>query len=97
MRPGMILLHQRQADPLRDAAMDLPLDQRRVDASADIVGRDDAQDLYRAEHEIHVDLRDLGGEAIGRIRDALAVLVERRGRRVVAPVAVEHDPLSSAS
>ena len=31
------LLHQRQAQPLRDAAVDLALDQRRVDGPADIV------------------------------------------------------------
>ena len=34
---GMKLLHQREAEPLRDAAFDLAFHQRRVDRAADVV------------------------------------------------------------
>ena len=43
---GEVLLHQREPDPLRDAALDLALDQRRVDRAADVVrGRDALEEL----------------------------------------------------
>ena len=53
---GQILLHQREAQPLRDAALDLALDQGRIDRAADIVRGDDAQHLHRAELDIDLDL-----------------------------------------
>ncbi len=40
---GHVFLHQREPEALGDAAVDLALDQRRVDRAADVVGGDDAQ------------------------------------------------------
>ena len=77
-----VLLHQRHADPLGDAAVDLAFDQRRIDRPADVVRRVDVEQLHRAELEIDLDLGDLRREAVGRVRDALPVGVERDGRRV---------------
>ena len=42
---GDVLLHQREPEALRDPAMDLALDERRVDGPADVVGGDDPADL----------------------------------------------------
>src|SRR5690606_15052510 len=39
---GDVLLHQGEAEALRDAAVDLAFDLRRVHGAADIVGGDDA-------------------------------------------------------
>ena len=44
---GDELLHQRHAEPLRDAALDLAFDQGRIDRAADIVGGRDLQDAGR--------------------------------------------------
>ena len=46
---GDVLLHQRHADALRDAALDLAFDQQRVDRLADIVRGGDLDQLHRAE------------------------------------------------
>ena len=82
-----IFLHQRQAQPLGDAAFDLALDQGRVDRLADVVGGHHAQHLHRAQLDIDLDDGDLGGEGIGRIGNALAVGIERRGRRIEGALA----------
>ena len=79
---GQILLHQREAQPLRHAALDLALDERRIDRPADIVRGHDAQDLHRAQLDIDFDFGQLRGESIGRIGHALPIGIERRGRRI---------------
>ena len=84
---GEVFLHQRQAEALGDAALDLALDQGRVDRLADVVGGDHAQHLHRAELDIDLDLGDLRGEGIGRVGHALAVGIERRGRRIEGALA----------
>ena len=66
---GDELLHQREAEPLRDAAMDLALDEGRVDGAADVVGGDHAQHLRRAEDHVDLDLRHLRRKAVGRVRN----------------------------
>src|SRR3546814_4217142 len=71
-----VLFHQREAEALGDAAMDLALHQRRVHRAADVVGSGHAQHLHRAEVEIDRHLGDLRGKAVGRIGAALAVGVE---------------------
>ena len=63
MRPGHVRLHQRHAQALDDAALDLALDERRVDRPPDVVGRDDPAHLHRPELEVDVHLGDLGAEA----------------------------------
>jgi hypothetical protein len=82
-----VLLHQRQTEALGDAALDLALDQGRVDGLADVVGRHHAQHLHRAELEVDLDNGNLGGEGIGRVGNALAVGVERRRRRIEGALA----------
>ena len=84
---GQILLHQRQPQPLGDAALDLAFDQGGIDRLADIVRGHDAQHLHRAQLDIDLDRRHLGGEGIGGIGHALAVGVERRGRRIEGALA----------
>ena len=54
---------------------------------ADVVRGHDAQHLHRAELEVDLDHRDLRGEGVGRIGDALAVGIERRGRRIEGALA----------
>ena len=67
-------LQQRLADALGDAADDLPLDHRRVDDGADVLGGDIAHDLDLAGLRIDVDHDDMraGGKA------AELGIVERR-------------------
>ena len=89
---GQIFLHQRQAQALGDAALDLAFDQGRIDGPADIVGGDDAQHLHRAELDIDLDLGDLRGEGVGRVGHALAVGIERRGRRIEGALADQRSP-----
>ena len=80
---GDIFLHQRQADALRDAALDLPLGEDRVDRPADIVRGRDLEELDRAEHHIDLQLGDLRAVAVDGVGAALALFVERRSGRVV--------------
>ena len=84
-----VFFHQRHAQPLRDAAVNLPFDLLGIDRLANIVGGDDTQHFRDAQFHIDFDQRDLRAEAVGRVGDALAVFVEFRGRRIVAAVAVE--------
>jgi hypothetical protein len=84
-----VLLHQRHPDALRDAAVDLAFDLRRVDRATDVVRGMDVQQPHGAELEIDFDLGDLRGEAVGRVRHALAIGIERHGRRVEMAAAGE--------
>ena len=94
---GQVFLHQRQAEPLRDAAFDLAFDQGRIDRLADIVRGHDAQHLHRAQLDIDLDDRHLRGEGIGRIRHALPVGIERRGRRIERALAHQRADLARSS
>src|SRR6185312_7561243 len=69
-------------ESLRDTAVDLAFDLRRIDRTSDIVGCVNLDDSDRTELEIDLDLRHLRGEAVRRIRHALPVLVEGRGRGI---------------
>ena len=88
--PWHELLHQGEAQALGDAAVDLALDLDRVDRPAHVVRRDDAADTDRAQRGVDLDLRELRGEAVGGIGDALAVGVERRRRRIEAALSDQH-------
>ena len=86
----VILLHQGHPESLGDPAMDLPLDQQRVDRAADVMRSHDPADHGRAQLHVHIDDRDLSPEPVGLIRDALAVRVELGGVRVVRARPDEH-------
>ncbi len=73
----LVLLHERESQALGDPAVDLPLDEHRVDRPADVMGRDDPANDARSELQVNVHDGDLGPEAVGLVRDALAVGVER--------------------
>ena len=71
------ILEQRLADALGDAAMDLALDDHRVDDVAEIVDRDEVHDLDDAGVGIDLDLADMRAGRIGEVRR----IVERRSPR----------------
>ena len=56
------VLHQRDADALGEAAVDLALDDHRVDAHAAVVDRDEAAQLDLARARVDVDDADVGAE-----------------------------------
>src|SRR5262249_1926613 len=78
------------AQPLREAADDLPLHQRRIDGAADVVARDVALDrdpaglaidpYHREVRAIGIDLV-LGVEPAFRREPGLAAAARLRGRR----------------
>ena len=80
---GNVFLHQRHADALRDAALDLAFGKQRVDRLADIVRGGDLDQLHRAELHVDLELGDLRAIAVDGVGLALALGVERRGRRIV--------------
>ena len=79
------LLHQREPEALRDAALDLAVDGLRVERLADVLRRADPDDAREAELDVHLgddahrraDERDVGALA----RDLAGLGVERRGAR----------------
>ena len=77
------LLHQRQPEALRDAALDLALDRLRVDRLADVLRGRDLDHAHEAELDVDVDDRAVGGERERHVRVALALLVERERLPVV--------------
>ena len=79
---GEELLHQRETETLRGAALDLAFDQRRIDRAADVVRACEPQDFDAAELDIDLDLGDMRARPEHRVGLALAVLVERRSRRI---------------
>ena len=91
---GDEFLDQRQAQALGDAAVDLPFHQGRVDGPADVVGGHDRGYFAGAEADVDLHLGHLRGKAVRGVGDALAVLVERRGRRIPAADAFQNDVLS---
>ena len=87
------LLHQREAEPLRDAALDLPLDRERVHRLADVLSGRDLDHPHQSQLGVDVDDRAMGGERERHVRVALAELVERDGRPVVV-LAGHLDPVA---
>ena len=88
IRPSRVLdlLHQREAEPLRGAALDLALDRERVDRLADVLGGADPDDAREAELDVHLGddaHRGDGERDVGALAGDLAGLgVERGGARV---------------
>ena len=79
-----VFLHQRHAEPLRDAALHLPFDQQRVDCAPDIMGGGEMQRADEAELQVNRhrhQMRRIAELGIGR---ALPVGIQRAGQRIVA-------------
>ena len=70
------LLHQREAEPDRRAALDLALSALRVDRAADVLRGRDLHDSHQPELLVHLDDGALGHEREVDVDVALAVLVE---------------------
>src|SRR5690606_36025249 len=79
-----IFFHQREPDALRDAALNLPFRQKRVDRAANIMRRRDLDQLHCAKLQINLKLSNLRAPAINGVRLALPLGVERYGRRIIA-------------
>ena len=79
---GDELLHQRHADALGDTALDLALDQHRIDGAAHIMGGGDRQHLHSSQAKIDLDFSEMGAIAIDGVGHTLAVGVERAGGRI---------------
>ena len=78
------LLHQREAESLRDPALDLALDGLRVERASDVLHRRDLDHPDEPELAVDVDDRSMGGVGEGHVRVALARLgIERAGRSMV--------------
>ena len=90
------LLHQREAEALRDPALDLALDGQRVDRLADVLRRRDLDHAHEPELDVDVDDGAMGGERERHVRVALAVLVERerlRGGGARASTSIGSSPI----
>ena len=94
---GDVFLHQRHADALRDAALDLAFDQQRVDRLADIVRGGDLDQLHRAELQVDLEFGDLRAIAIDGVGLALALGVERQRRRIVGFLGAEDEAVGIGS
>src|SRR5579871_505626 len=79
---GKEFFHQRHAEPLRDPAFNLSLDQRWIDCPPDIMSCCHLQHPDGSQFHIDLNLRHMRTEAINRIRLPLAVVVKRRDRRI---------------
>ena len=72
------LLHQRQADALGDAALELAEQLERVQDPADVLGGGEVDQADEAELGVDVDHGPVGGEGERHVGVALAVVVERQ-------------------
>ena len=82
----MDLLHQREAEALGGAALDLALDRERVDGLADVLRRADPDDARQAELDVDLDDDAHRGDRERDVRalagDLAGLRVERRRARV---------------
>src|SRR5262249_34411801 len=67
---------------LRDTAVNLTLDLRRVDRAPHVMGCVHLKYLHGPQLEVYLDFGCLRGEAIGCVRRSLSVAIERRGGRI---------------
>ena len=86
---GDVFLQQCEADALRDAALDLALDEQRVDRAADIVRGGNLDQPDRTQLRVDLEFDELRAIAIDRVGAALSLGVERQGRRIVALISRE--------
>ena len=84
IRSGIVrvrLLEQPEAEAHHRAALDLPLDERRVDRATDVVDLDEPLDVDLPGLVVDLDLGDAGGVGDGRVRlavDLAGVVVHAR-------------------
>src|SRR6201993_1878969 len=81
--------HQRHAEALRDAAFDLAFDQSWVNSASHVVGGSQLQNFDSSEFEIDFDFGEMRAEPINGIGNALAILIERLGGRIVGDFGAE--------
>src|SRR5207253_7704849 len=86
------LLHQRQAKPLRAAALDLAHHALRIERAADVLGHRELHHPDQAEVGIDLDHRTRGPEGKAHMRIALAIRVELSGRAVMEHARRLHRP-----
>ena len=88
-------LHQRDADAFGEAAVDLAVDDHRVDAHAAVVDRDEAPDGDMSRVGVDVDDGDVGAVGVGEVRRVVDHLcVEpalHSGRQLLAAVGPGRD------
>ena len=77
------LLHQGQAQPLGDAALDLAHGLGGVEDAAHVLGGGDVSHSHQAQVGVHVHGGPVGGAGERHVGVALAVLVQRLGGGVV--------------
>ena len=94
--PRHIFFHQREAEPLGDAALHLAFHLNRIDGAPDIMRGGDFQHLGGAQFHIHFDRGDLGGEAIRGVGRALTVLIQWDRRRVERAIPFEDGPIAAS-
>ena len=91
--PGEVFFHERHTKALGDAAVHLALGQERVDGLADIMGCRDVQRAHAPETRVDLHQNDMCRVAELRIRDALALVVERCHGRVIGFFCRQHVPM----
>src|SRR5215471_10037241 len=72
--------HQRHAQALGDAALDLALDQRGIDRTADIMRSSDLQHTDCTKFLIDLNLSHVRAESEDSIRRALPILIQGSNR-----------------
>ena len=80
---GQVLFHQREADPLRDTALDLAPGKGGVDHPAKVMRGGDLQEAYCAKGLVDFKFHNLRAVAIQGVGRALSVSVQPRGWRVI--------------
>jgi hypothetical protein len=88
--PRNELLHERHAEALSHAALDLPLDEHGVHGAADIMRGKKADQPGRAQLQIDLHLGQMRAEPIDGIGVALPVRIQGRGRRIEGGFRGEH-------
>ena len=80
----LAVLHEHLSEPLANAAVNLAMNDRRIDDGADIVDGDIAVDGDHSGFRIHFDLADM--TSVGKMhvgRDVVAFGIEARKRRIL--------------
>src|SRR6476661_6383596 len=87
---GKEFFHQRHAQSLGSAALDLPFDQGWIDGTAHVMGGGNLQDLHCAQFRIDRNLRQVRPESEYGVWNALTIFIERAGGRIEGGTAGDH-------